>query len=710
MGIYHNDQPIYGGPNDPDLLNRLDFANNLANVLLLNNDDDCLTVSLEGEWGSGKTSVINLVKGALNEKKAAPIIIEYNPWLAGNPESLIQDFLLQFSSQLNVKGSSEVTLKAAKELIAYSSLFSVAKLVPGAEPWASIIEKVLSRFGNSAKKIAELKKLDLLGNKKKVEAAIEKIKTPIVVIIDDIDRLTPSETFQVLRLVKAVADFSGTSFLLAFDSTYLASVLSKNDVMNASEYINKVVQLRVPLPVISDRGMNELAKIELDNLSDKSLTDRFETDQERLSWVYHHYFKHLIRNPRELKRFFNHLRFILEQIEGQVCFSDLFSLSIIATKAHSAYEHIKKTPEAYIGKRFSNDGLIMDKPEKVVKSFSKERNNILNEFNERDRKLLEGLLGNTFPLLDSDGYSYYGVSDADSAGRVSALQRLHVALHYRTPKGYLSDQEILNFISGDIDRDGFLNRVVTEDADDRFFEMMTNYAKECRVKSFDVLTSIYNVYLKSEKLITSLKSNYDFISKDFYSQLNWLTNKIISENEDKYPLLKQLIGRQDSAPIAADVLLQIRGQIRGKNNNGERWVTEEQFEEFEILYQKIAIKSLLGKTHFDNHLESHIFFELKRSSLDKTSEFLSKILNDDNGIIRVAEIIGNTGRDSTKGPFVQITEEVFGDIIDLGILKEQALKIDIACQPIHIQAALKSILDGEMYYLRDAELGERYWT
>ncbi|ELG4677372.1 hypothetical protein RAL73_002968 [Vibrio cholerae] len=562
MGKYHNDQPIQGGSNDPDLLNRLDFANHLANVLLLNHNDDCLTVSLEGEWGYGKISVINLVKGALNEKEAAPIIIEYNPWLAGKPESLIQDFLLQFSSQLNIKDNSEVALKASKELIAYSSLFSVAKLVPGAEPWASIIEKVFSKFGSSTKKIAELKKLDLLGKKKKVVSAIQKIKTPIIVVIDDIDRLTPSETFQVLRLVKAVADFSGTSFLLAFDSSYLVSVLEKNDIVNASEYINKVIQLRVPLPVISERGMNELANVELNNLSDKNLTDRFESDQERLSWIYHHYFKHLIKNPRELKRFFNHLRFVLEQVEGQVCFSDLFSLSIIATKANAIYEHVKKTPEAYIGKRFSNDGLMMDKPEEVVKSFNEDRSQILKAFSERDRKLLEGLLGDTFPLIDSGGYSHYGVSDADAAGRVSAPQRLHIAFHYKTPTGYFSDQEILDFIAGKIDRDEFLSRTISEDADDRFFEMMTNYAKECRGNSFDILISIYNAFLNSEKLISSLESNYDFMSKDLYRQMNWLTNKVISESDDKYTLIKNLIGREESAPLAADVLYKIRGQIR----------------------------------------------------------------------------------------------------------------------------------------------------
>lgn len=707
MGKYHNDQPIHGGANDPDLLNRLDFANHLANVLLLNHDDDCLTVSLEGEWGYGKTSVINLVKGALNEKEAAPIIIEYNPWLAGKPESLIQDFLLQFSSQLNIQDSSEVALKAAKEIIAYSSLFSVAKLVPGAEPWASIVENVFSRFGSSTKKIAELKELDLLGKKKNVVSAIEKIKTPIIVVIDDIDRLTPSETFQVLRLIKAVADFSGTSFLLAFDPSYLVSVLGKNDIINASEYINKVIQLRVPLPIISERGMNELANLELDSLSEKNLTDRFESDQERLSWIYHHYFKHLIKNPRELKRFFNHLRFVLDQVEGQVCFSDLFSLSIIATKANPVYEHIKKTPEAYIGKRFSNDGLMMDKPEEVVKSFNEDRSQILKAFNERDRKLLEGLLGDTFPLIDSGSYSHYGVSDADAAGRVSAPQRLHIAFHYKTPVGYFSDQEILDFIAGKIDRDDFLSRAVSEDADERFFEMMTTYAKECKGNSFDILTSIYNALLNSEKLISSLESNYGFMSKDLYRQMNWLTNRLISESDDKYTLIKNLIAREESAPLAADVLYKVRVQIRGERYD-EPWVSEEQLAELEVDYQEMAIKSLSNRTHINNHLESHIFYELKRSSKDKTSEFMEAVMNSENGVIRVAEIIGNSGSDSTNGPYVQIDEQTFGDVIDLENLRDQAKEIDVTNQPIHIQAVLKSILDGKKYYLRDGKLGERW--
>lgn len=704
MSTYHNDQPILGGQNDPDLLNRLDFANHLANILLLNSNDDCLTMSIEAEWGYGKTSVINLIKCALNEKDSLPIIIEYNPWLAGQPETLIQDFLLQFSSQLNIKDKSEAALEASKKLIAYSSLFSLAKLVPGTEPWASIIEKIFSKFGSTAKKIAELKKLDLLGRKKQVEEAIRKINHPIIVIIDDIDRLTPSETFQVLRLVKAVADFSGTSFLLAFDPNYLVSVLDKNNIVNSSEYINKIIQLRVSLPVISDRGMSEIASAELEKLSDKSLTDRFESDQERLSWIYHNYFKQLIKNPRELKRFFNHLRFVLEQIEGQVCFSDLFALSLVATKSNLVYEHIKNTPEAYIGKRFTNDGLLIDKLQDIVDRFSDERCKKLSDFSDRERILMQNLLGEIFPLLQSGGYSHYGVSEPDTAGRVSAPQRLHIAFHYKTPAGYISDQDIINFIQGEVNREEFLEDVLYQNAEERFFEMMTNYAGYCKDESYEVLTCIYDTFLFSEKLKFSLEGNYGFMANDLYRRMNWLTNKIISESNDKYRLIKGIVSRQNNAPLGADVLYKVRDQIQNERNK-QSWVDSEELAELERIFQQMATEVLSEKKYLDCHLESHIFFELRRTSVEFTSEFIAYVLSE-YGLIRLCEIIGETGSDSTNGPYFKFNDDYFGEMLDVYKIRSEAKGLDVSLYPTRIQAVLKSILDGKKYYLRDATLGE----
>ncbi|EDR0110311.1 AAA family ATPase [Escherichia coli] len=697
MRAYHNDQPILGGQNDPDLLNRLTFANNLANILLLNNDDDCFTVSIEAEWGYGKTSVINLIKNALNEKDSLPIIIEYNPWLAGQPESLIQDFLLQFSSQLNIKDKSKVALKVSKELIAYSSLFSAAKLIPGAEPWASIIEKSLSRFGHATKKIAELKKLDLLDRKKQVANAIKKIKHPIIVIIDDIDRLTPSEAFQVLRLVKAVANFSGTSFLLAFDPNYLISVLDKNNIINPSEYINKIVQLRVSLPVISERGLNEIANSELEKLGDSFLTDKFEKDQERLDWIYHNYFKQLINNPRELKRFFNHLRFTLEQIKGQVCSSDLFSLSLIATKSNLIYEHIKNTPEAYIGNRLTINNLLMNKHQDIIKHYSHERCNKLNIFSQRERTLMQGLLEYIFPLLRPNQSYPYDVSDSDAAGRISAPQRLHIALHFKTPVGYISDHDILLFIEGKINREKFLEDVLSQNAEERFFEMMNIYTDACcKVDSFNILTCIYDRFLFSQELKSSLEKNYGLIREDPYRRMYWLTDKIISKSSEQYELIKKIIGRYENAPLGAEVLYNVR-------NSSNIQINKDQIVELENIFKETATIALNKKIFFDYHLESNIFFELKRISVEFTSEFLASILSED-GIIRLCEIIGETGRDSTNGPYVIFDEHYFGEILDVDEVRNKAKNIDISKHPTRIQAVLKSIADGKKYYLRDATI------
>lgn len=250
--------------------------------------------------------------------------------------------------------------------------------------------------------------------------------------------------------------------------------------------------------------------------------------------------------------------------------------------------------------------------------------------------------------------------------------------------------------------------MIHEDAEERFFEMMTNYAKECQDNSYDILTSIYDAFLHSDKLIASLESNYGFMSMDLYRQMNWLTNKVISQSENKHSLIKCLIGRKKSAPLAADVLHKIRDQMYGtQKNHDEKWINEQQLKELENDYQEIAIEALTERTYINNHLESHIFYELKRSSKEKASAFISQTLKEDNnGTIRVAEIIGNSGSDSSNGPFVQIDEETFRDVIDLDALREKAKKIDIDNQPINIQAILKSILDGKKYYLRDGKSGE----
>ncbi|QXX09223.1 KAP family NTPase [Vibrio neptunius] len=165
MTSYHNDQPIIDLGQDQ--LNRASFSRSLAKIAALDANSPCLTVSIEGVWGAGKTSIINLVKQNLEELPMPPIVVQYNPWVNGKPKSLVEDFLVQFTSQLGLANHPENGLQVAKELLSYSKLFSVVKLIPGVEPFGSLVENIFKGVGEATQSLSELKKLDIQAQKKK---------------------------------------------------------------------------------------------------------------------------------------------------------------------------------------------------------------------------------------------------------------------------------------------------------------------------------------------------------------------------------------------------------------------------------------------------------------------------------------------------------------------------------------------------------------
>ena len=715
MGSYHNDQPISGESESPDLLRREAFSKHLANVLRIAPSDDCITVSLEGEWGYGKTSVINLVKKSLVNQENSPVIVEYNPWLAGKAEALVQDFLVQFSSQLNIPDRPKEGLKAAKELLAYSELFNVMKFIPGVEPWASTVQGVFKVVGGATKKISKLKELDLIGRKNKINDLLKNLGVSIVVVIDDIDRLTPDEAFQVVRLVKAVADFPGTSFLLSFDPTYLASSLEKHGIENSSQYIDKVVQLRISLPIIAHNDLQKLADIELQNLSDKSLTDSFERDQERLSYLYHSYVKYLIRSPRELKRTFNHLRFVLSQTEGNVCFADLYCLSVLAIKAPEIYHSLKESPEYYVGRKFE-DSLAFDEREEIVEKNEEKRDGILAHGSEKDIVYLKGILKELFPLLDDSGFSIYG-SDYDQCGRVASEKRLYIALHYQIPTGFASDTEIVSFLNGSINREEYLIRAISEGFVERLFELLHHNIEKANQEDAALsLKAIYSVFLNSPYLKSFEDAVHGFFGFEPYRNIMWLTFAFIKILKEKERFLFDLLEDANFLSITADIsrrLLVQLGRIETDDPRlkEEKWLSPKQGEKYLNSWSEMVANQLIDGELSDSIHASHIYFVFYRVSKEKTRKVFSKWIKEDLGLEKIAKLVGRCGSDSTNGPYTEISEESLSELLDyqrIKALADKELSNNSQTLSNYLKAVYSSILTGEKYYLNDATKGEKF--
>ena len=90
-----SDKPI--GPGDPDYLGFQQTALGLSNYLRNNATKPPLTIAITGEWGMGKSSLMNLVQGDLRSYKFRPVW--FNAWHHQTEESLLATLLENVRTQ-----------------------------------------------------------------------------------------------------------------------------------------------------------------------------------------------------------------------------------------------------------------------------------------------------------------------------------------------------------------------------------------------------------------------------------------------------------------------------------------------------------------------------------------------------------------------------------------------------------------------------------
>lgn len=224
-----------------DLLDRGGFVARVTDVLRRISPEAGLVVSIEGAWGSGKTSLLAMLEELLNAEPAEQraLIVHFNPWLIGDHDALLRQFLASIAKSVKFTDHAKEGKRVAKELKTYSKAFDVLKLIPGAEPWASIVKSVVESVGNASEAVSDYKTPDIEARKAALENALRKFPQRIVVLLDDLDRLYPAEAYEMVRIVKAVGDLPNVGYVLAWDEKYVSAALDKLSVPFAATYLGK---------------------------------------------------------------------------------------------------------------------------------------------------------------------------------------------------------------------------------------------------------------------------------------------------------------------------------------------------------------------------------------------------------------------------------------------------------------------------------------
>ena len=162
-----------------DKLNRGEFAKSLAKTISQYSFPSSFTIGLYGEWGSGKTSLVNMMLEAVEDIDNNAII------LSSDPKQLITQFFMQMATAIKLK---KPKAEKAWELIdQYADVFDAASLIPGAGTIIATLGKTLAKEANER---VEQRTKDLQESKNQIVNKMMEENIKIIVSIDDIDRLS----------------------------------------------------------------------------------------------------------------------------------------------------------------------------------------------------------------------------------------------------------------------------------------------------------------------------------------------------------------------------------------------------------------------------------------------------------------------------------------------------------------------------------------
>ena len=324
---------------EDDSLERQRLAQSIAEKILSRDISNCMVIGISGPWGSGKTSLLNLVYRQLHDKaneKKGILLLRFNPWSYSSIEQLIAAFFRDLRSTFGLIDKKELVGKIGETLEKLALALIPLSMVPSLQPVAavSLVISPVARMMKNAAKSEPLAKV-----KEDLNGYLEEAGIHLVIFIDDLDRAEPEHVRIMLQLIRMNADFSGTTYVLAFDRDRTARALSTSlggSDEDGRDYLGKLIQVPFDLPVLETLRF----KIEVAHVLNPFFEIIFNEPEmeKRHGAMMNAGFYELFGNIRDTKRFANALAITMPLVWDEVNpvdFAVLEALRLKYPKLHS---------------------------------------------------------------------------------------------------------------------------------------------------------------------------------------------------------------------------------------------------------------------------------------------------------------------------------------------------------------------------------------
>ncbi|MFC2970939.1 P-loop NTPase fold protein [Azotobacter bryophylli] len=319
-----------------DRLRRTDFAGRIAAVLSELSLREGRVFAIRGGWGFGKSSLKNLITERLDDTSDGADWLDFNPWQWGDSNAIARALFGQIADRLGGE-HSKAALARAEALRRYgailsgagaplkkaggsshlistvltnASVFAVASAISFDLPTVAevaatlallavctpLLGRVLSHLGRDRGS----ESLDKI--REALEARLRELDRPLVVFVDDIDRLEPEQIRLLLRQVKANANLPNIVFVLLFQPSIVERALDPVADSKGRAFLEKVVQASFDLPAVPVSIVHRIFEKELSALAGPYATEANGFSQMRWGNAFIGCIQPLLRNMRDARR------------------------------------------------------------------------------------------------------------------------------------------------------------------------------------------------------------------------------------------------------------------------------------------------------------------------------------------------------------------------------------------------------------------------
>lgn len=306
------------GGEQADELGYSKYAAIVSNNITASHFKHSFAIGINGKWGLGKTSFIDLVKRNLSVDNY--IQVNFNPWNSQTPSAIIKDFFDTLQEEIRPYHSnlSRLIIKYADKLANLNDS-STNKNVQTSVALLSGTESLTSIFNM-------------------INQSLNEINIKVIIYIDDLDRLDKDEIVEVLRLIRNTANFYNTFFVVAYDKNYVANALKEHNAYNYAQFLEKIFQIEVTIPYFNKEILRDKLAEKLKYFLPEIYHSEIDEAIKGSSIVARVDMGELLETMRDVTRLCNSLTLNGTSLFGEVEIKDLIRIELLRIKYPSVYQ------------------------------------------------------------------------------------------------------------------------------------------------------------------------------------------------------------------------------------------------------------------------------------------------------------------------------------------------------------------------------------